>query len=409
MIIFHPIVLVLTLTALASGAAVPRGKPGTTIVKPLARTLADEGITPRALLYIRDQTGTQKVQLREAAFTRIPPPPKDALARYKHGFADCPPSMWVEAGKELNVYQITATGVLDGRAVSESVIPLVRVTKAGPQMSLDRGKKWVGGEHDGSQWRFAFDAALYTLDQADETFTPASTKAWAIERGPTVRWPHTTYGQSTEDVPVMQSLVVLVEYGRKGTEIAGTLKFPGTDWVVQFRGVKWGDVWIALSTDPRPFTGSMALQPNDRIRTRGYFGEMKTAPLWMVIKPASILIGTSKGLDLAHMDRIVESFIGASEFELKGNGARELPALAEAYGAHRGANVWLRSDEPESFSWAADRAFVGAGFSLNLYPPTRNIAFNAAAEKSATAQVTQWSQRIQGLGGKVVMTAPPAW
>ena len=315
--------------------------------------------------------------------------------------------MWMDGGKEVNVYQASTKTVLDGRTISESTIPLIRVVKVGPQMSLDRGRKWVDGERAGTQWRFAFDSVMYTLDQADETFTPTTVKAWAVERGPVVRYPHTTYGQCTDDVPVMQSLVAVVEYGKN--EIAGSLKFPGVDWVVPFRGVRWGDAWLALSVEPRPFTGSLALEPNDRIRTRGYFGEMKTAPIWMVIKPTSILIGTSRGLDLAHMDRIVEGFIGASEFDLTGAGVRELPRLAEAFGTHRGANVWLRSDEPESFSWAADRAFAEAGLALNLYPPTRNVAFNAAAEKAATEQVTRWSQRIRGLGGKVVQTSLPAW
>ena len=82
----------------------------------------------------------------EASFTRVPPIPHDSIARLKHGFLDSPPSMWMDGGKEVNVYQASTKTVLDGRAISESTIPLIRVVRVGPQMSLDLGRKWVDCE-----------------------------------------------------------------------------------------------------------------------------------------------------------------------------------------------------------------------------------------------------------------------
>ena len=388
------------------GGAPPRSKAANRAVKSLVTTQADQGITPRAILYIRDLTGTQKVQLREATFTRIPPVPKDWRERLKHPFPDSPPSMWLEGGKEINVYKVTSKGVLDQRTVVESTVLVIRATKAGPQMSIDRGRTWADGEKADTQWKFAFDSALYTLDRADETFTARSFKAWGFERGPAVKFPRTTLGpQITSDFPVMQSMVACVAYGTN--EISGTLKFPGTEWVVPFRGVKWGDAWIGLSLEPRPFMGSMAIQPFERARTRGYYGELQTGPLWLVFTPNSVLVGKTRNLDLAHMDRILDGFIGAGEFDL--GGARELPSLADAYRDHQAKSLWLRSDEPDSFSWAADKAFVEAGLTLNLYPPIKSIAFNGAEEKAAIEQLARWSQRIKSLGGKVATTPVPAW
>jgi hypothetical protein len=107
------------------------------------------------------------------------------------------------------------------------------------------------------------------------------------------------------------------------------------------------------------------------------------------------------------MDRILDSFVGAAEIDL--TEARALPDLARLYSSHRTSNVWLRTDDADSFSWAADRAFVSAGMSLCLYPPTRNIFFNAAAESAAREQTTRWIERIKGLGGKVTITPIPAF
>lgn len=399
---FRPLAMSLAVAMLAISAPPSKGKAAT---KPVPKTLADEGFTPRALMYVRDLAGKQGVQLREASFTRVPPPPKAARDRIGYEFLDVPPSQWFEGGKEVNVYKVTSKGVLDGRVPVEATVPLVRALKAGPQMSLDHGQKWVDGERAGSQWKFAFDAVLYTFDQADEAFSPKETKAWGIERGPAVKWPHETYGQCTTDVPVFQSLVAAVQFGRN--EIAGTLKFPGQGWVVPFHGVKWGDAWIAVSLEPRPFTGSLAIKPDPTTRTPGYFGAMRTAPIWMVLTSRSMLVGTSRGLDLAHMDRVLDSFTGAAEFDL--TTAKDLVTLAEAYHDHAGKNTWLRSDEPDSFSRAADKAFVEAGLSLNLYPAIRNIAYCGQAAKVATDQVAQWAARIKSLGGSVVMTQVPAW
>ena len=64
---YRPLLLSLSVAILAIGATPPSGKAGATAAKPTGKTLANEGITPRALLYIRDLSGTQKVQLREAA------------------------------------------------------------------------------------------------------------------------------------------------------------------------------------------------------------------------------------------------------------------------------------------------------------------------------------------------------
>lgn len=404
--LFGSLFLVATTAIWAIGAPPTHGKAGVTTTKPAGKTLADHGITARSLLYIRDLSGTQKVQLREATFSRIPPIPKDWRERAKHEFPDSPPSMWLEEGKEINVYKVTAKSVLDQRPVVESTLPLVRAAKGGPQMSIDRGRKWVEGERADRQWRFAFDSALYTLDRADENFTPTSFKAWGFDKGPAVKFPRTTLGpQITDDFPVMQSLVACVAYGTN--EITGTLKFPGTEWVVPFRGVKWGEAWIALSLEPRPYMGRMAVQPFDRARTRGYYGPLQTSPLWLVLTPNSILVGTARNLDLAHMERILDGFAGAGEFDL--GGAHDLPKLAEAYRNHQGKGLWLRSDEPDSFSWASDKAFVEAGLTLNLYPPIKNIAFCGAEEKAATEQLANWAKRIKALGGSVTFTPVPAW
>lgn len=410
-----PIVLTLSMAATCLAAASPRHK---TPAKPLGRVLADDGITPRAIMSIRDLAGSQGLKVKAAIVTRLEPPSartRGGRVQIFNAFVGYQAGMWQVEGREVNVYEVALNEVLGQGGTTVGLSRpglhnreiLIREVKAGPEMSNNGGQSWVAGERSGESWRFAFDSTLYTLDRADQAFTPTETKAWAVERGLPVRFPHTTTGpQVTDDVPVFQSMVVVVDYGLN--EIRGDLKCVGTNWEIPFNGVRVGDAWVAVSVEPRRFTGTMALT-EDRVRTQGYFGVLATSPVWLIIKPGSILVGTCRyaGPDLGHMDRVLDSFLGAAEIDL--TGARELPDLAKLYASHRTSNVWLRTDDPDSFSWAADRAFVAAGMSLCVYPPTRNIAYNAAAERAATEQTARWVERIKGIGGKVALTPVPAF
>ncbi len=88
---------------------------------------------------------------------------------------------------------------------------------------------------------------------------------------------------------------------------------------------------------------------------------------------------------------------------------KDLKELAEAYDTHQGRNTWLRSDEADSLSREADKAFVQAGLRLHLYPPIRNASFCSDEEKAGKDLSSRWSQRIEALGGIVAPAIVPAW
>ena len=174
-----------------------------------------------------------------------------------------------------------------------------------------------------------------------------------------------------------------------------------------FRGFKCGEGWAARTVEPRPFTGLMAVKPVEWWRTLGFGGGLESRHLWILFDKGGCLVGVSRDPDLGHPDRVVDSFISAASFPLRG--AKELKSLADAYKANQDRQIWMRSDEPESLSWAADKAFVEAGLKLHLYAPIRNIAFCGPQEKNGTELWERWSKRIQGMGGTVVAIPVPSW
>ncbi len=184
-------------------------------------------------------------------------------------------------------------------------------------MTVDQGKTWIDGERgaDGA-WSFGTREALVTILNADERCAPTVFTAWGIELGTIVKFPRNTVGPGFTEAPAMASVVVCSAYGKN--EMEGTLKFPGTDFVVAFRGARSGDAWIGKSTEPRPLIGKMAIQPAERWRTPGFGGGLQAKPLWVIITKASVLVGLSRDPDLGHPDRIVDSFVSAVDFPRDG-------------------------------------------------------------------------------------------
>lgn len=389
-----------------SKPAARSGKKAAVQTKATARSqepsLADFGITARSLVHWKSIAGGSKLTLKDASLVRVSPGAKAP------GFLGVtyPKALWAESGGSYPIYELQWRDYFAG---GEAARPLAHLRMKGAnklQLTLDQGKSWTEGARgaDGA-WAFAASDALITLRNADERCAPTEFSALGIEHGSIVKFPRDTYGPGFTEAPLVASIALCVGYGRN--ECVGTLKCVGGDWVIPFRGAKCGDLWVGRSVEPRPFIGKLAIKPVPGWRTLGSGGDLQAKTLWVVISKNGVLVGLSRDPDIGHPDALVDSFQSAADFPLEG--AKDLKSLAESFRAHQGKDLWLRSDEPDSLSWAADRAFVEAGLKVNLFPPVRNVSFCGTQEAAGNELWNRMSKRIHGLGGTVVAANIPTW
>lgn len=365
-------------------------------------SLADFGITPRSIVVRKTLSGGSFVTLREMTLTRIHPgaeTPGPMSVKY-------PKTLWMDGKKELPVYQIDSREYF-----SEGLVrPTSHMRMKGDgklEMTLDQGKTWTEGVRgDDGSWAFATPGDLFTLRNADEKCTPTVFAAWGIERGVTVKIPISTGGFGLSEAPHFASIAIAVAYGKN--ECAGLIKCIGGDWVIPFRGAKLGDLWVGGTAKHEKFMGRMAMKQIPAWRSQGSGAGLVDRPLWVMITKTEILIGISESPDIGHPDSMVDSFRTVAAFPL--TEAKVLPKLAEAYKDHFGQNFWSRDDGANSYSQAADKAFVDAGLTTYLYPPIKDyVGTNQDVVKAATELWNQMSKRVKALGGAVAPAPIPSF
>jgi hypothetical protein len=278
---------------------------------------------------------------------------------------------------------------------------LMRLNRQAPQASKDAGRTWIDGEKLGEAWVFAFDNETLSLFQADASIQPGEFKAWAMERATITK---SNKGYQERLVPYFHSAVAVAAFGRN--EMQGILKFPGTDFVVPFRGIRFKDHWVARSLHFQPFNtytshfesgtftyrGSRALKTDDRLYLQLEFHEDR------------LQMGTGSYINYGQGGDPVDQLKTAMEFPLAK--AVLLPKLAAAYQANIGRSIWTKSDEDASFSREADKAFAEAGLTVGFYEPhwTDNPA--GGYRKEAQACLNPMLERLKSLGAKVEFIKP---
>ncbi len=356
--------------------------------KILDKKLSDFGITPRSLATWKTTGGKSTVVFYDVSFKKIEKPTPGTWERPMD-----PKALQVD-GLTLNGFQVQGADFL-ANGKDYRTLALLRLANRAPQASKDAGRTWMDGEKVGEAWVFAFDNETLAINNADEPFKSAEYKAWAFERAGVTRAENRSGDKYT---PYFHSAVVTVAYGRN--EMQGIMKFPGTTFVVAFRGIWFKDRWVARSMEAQPmntnlsnsvlgqhiYRGASALKTDERV-----FQQIE-------IHGNRLQIGTGPNINYGQEGDSAEQLRTAMEFDL--NRGIALPELANAYKANFNRSLWTRSDEDGSFSREAEQAYVRTGKVVWFYPSywTNNTVLSF---KDAEACLKRMVDRIQGLGGKV--------
>jgi hypothetical protein len=361
--------------------------------KKLERKLSDAGITPRALGAWKQSGGKETLALRVVSFERLTPGGRGGAFNY----GSPSNSVFVADGMELPVFQVQARDAF-AEANSSQPLGLLRLTKKGSELSIDRGTTWVAAEQDGEKRIYAFDNLLVTFTPMDETFTPTRFQAIAFERGAVTKTKkQASYDGST--YPFFNSIVMAIAYGKN--QIDGIIKYPGASFVVAFSGVKFGEKWIARSHANQPFNAFIKLNIGP-LHEHG-LTELRTSDqkfTQIELDSSHLMLGTGEFINYALTTEPAERLETAIEFDLtKG---RELPELANAYKSNFGKSLWTKSDENPSFSRDAEAGYFKAGLKVWLWAPFRTQdRFYKDWEQKGQNCLQPFVTRIKAAGGSV--------
>lgn len=352
-------------------------------------SLAEVGIAPRSLAVFK-QMGA-----RSSSFKRTPTFQVLSFVRSAH-----------QTGKGT-VYEVSGTDFFV-KAGNTSVFHsyddpqvLMRASLNGQdpivEWSLDNGTTWTVGERDGDTWKFAFDSAFISMMPLDEAFTPTSFKATAFERGVILK---TTPYMGTDKVAFpYHSLVLATATGKH--EMQGLLKFPGTAFVIPIHGIQLGNSWVVRSFDSSISNVAVA----NMVRSMGYrvgawnaFSDLRVVQMDLTSDHA--ILGDGPMLDYTQQPVDPGTTLDvAMDFEF--SSGKDLPDLAQSYQANLTRAIWTRSDEVDSFSQLADKAFAKAGCVAWFWGPFQCPGDLTGLPKKAAATVMPMVQRVKADGGRV--------
>lgn len=365
-------------TTSAKPRATPAPKPE---LKLLDKKLADFGITPRSLGTWRNAGGNASLAFLEISFRRIQKPSPDSMERPRD------PRILQADGRLLVGYQVEGADFL-AKSKDPRDLALLRLNREAPQASTDGGRTWIDGEKVGEGWIFAFEGETLTILPADENFTPTETKSWALERATVTRLEPSAR-------PYFHSAVVSVAYGRN--EIQGLVKYPGTAFVLTFRGIRFKDRWVARSLEIQSLNGvifNAGGQPNPNPGIGPLKADERQFPQ-LELSENRLQIGTGPTINYGQDGDSAEQLRDAVEFDLtKG---KPLPELAAAHKSNLNRTLWTQSDEDGSFGREAERAFVQAGLTTWFYASRRETGFEQGGGRSMKPML----ERLQRLGAKV--------
>lgn len=383
-----------TLLAVPLFAAPPKSKPTSgsqrNTAKVLDKKLADFGITPRSLGTWKVTGGRPSLEFLEISFHKVARPNPETWQ------LPVDPKAFVADGFTLNGFEVMGSPFLEGKPDNRPLV-LLRLNKQAPQASKDAGRTWIDGEKLGEAWVFAFDNGTLKVTPADEVFTPTTFKAMALERGAVTR---TDRGSVSYQAPYFHSAVLAVAQG-KG-EVQGLIKFPGTSFVVPFRGIRHQDRWVARALGTQSFHGPVFVGTGGSNPNPG-MGPLDTSGRQfpqIEFTDARLQIGVGSFIDYAQDGDTAGQLRCALEFDM--NRAVPLEELAKAYQANLTRSLWTRSDEDGSFSREAERAYVKSGLAVWFFAPRRETGFEQGGGRTLNPML----ERLKSLGAKVEFIKP---
>jgi|GEM_PF-3770850 len=392
-----PIVVGFSAQALMHAHQPPRkgqaSKVSATNAKRLDKKLSDFGITPRALAYWKTTGGAPDLSFLEATFRKPEARPTDFLWRKPE------PSAFMDDGMALNGFELQTRDYFSDQTYRTLV--LIRLNKNCPQASKDNGKTWVDGEQSGEAWLFAFDNQTLSLLPADEAFQIQETKAWAFEKSVVTKTGGT--GRFLNAAPYFHSAVLAAAYGRN--EMQALIKYPGSDFVVAIKGIRWKDRWVGRSQGSAPFNGGFLNERDGGGYRFGVFAlEQGRCETLFELNGDRLLLGTSRGsVNYGIQGDITDQLAVAEEFGLaKG---QPLPDIADAYKQNFTRAIWTKSDEDESFSRMAEKAFFGKGLTAWFYTPLISTGFQTDVD-TAERNFRSVANRIKAMGGHFSLIMP---
>jgi len=387
-------VTLVALLAMPLLASPPKAKPASgpqrTAPKLLDKKLADFGITPRSLGTWKVTGGRPSLEFLEMSFRKVERLNPETWQR------PVDPKAFVADGFTLHGFEVMGSPFLEGKPDYRPLV-LLRLNRQAPQASRDAGRTWITGEKLGEAWVFAFDNETLSLRPADETFTPSAFRVLALERGAVTR---TDRGSVSYQAPYFHSAVLAVAQG-KG-EVQGLIKFPGTGFVIPFRGIRHQDRWVARALGTQAFHGPVFFGTGGSNPNPG-MGPLDTSGRQfpqIEFSDARLQIGTGSFIDYAEDGDTAGQLRCALEFDL-GRGVA-LEDLAKAYQANLTRSLWTRSDEEGSFSREAEKAYVRAGLPVWFFAPRRETGFEQGGGRTLNPML----ERLKTLGAKVEFIKP---
>lgn len=371
------------------GTATPRPSHRATTQPIKTVTLAAVGVAPRSLA-IWKQMGARSGSRKQTPIFQVL-----SFTRSTH-----------QTGKGT-IYEVSGVDFF-GKPTSASMFrsdegpqALLRASLNGNdpvvEWSLDNGATWTAGEKDGDTWKVAFDSTFISMMPLDETFTPTAFKATAFERGAILKT--TPYMGTDKVVFPYHSAVLATATGKH--EMQGLLKFPGTTFVIPVHGIQLGNAWVVRSFDPALSNVAVA----NMVRPMGYrigawnaFSDLRV--IQMDLTSDHAILGDGPLLDYTQQPVDPGTSLDvAVDFEF--SSAKDLPDLAQAYQANSARAIWTRSDEANSFSQMADKAFAKAGCVTWFWGPFQCPGDLTGLPKKAAGTVMPMVQRMKADGGRV--------
>lgn len=356
----------------------------TTVIKRLDRNLSDVGITSRALGSWKQSGSRETLTFRVVSFEKRLRGSRNQGV-WAQSISD---SAFVSDGLEVPVFEISGKPIfINDRTDQES--GLIRLTKQGAEMSIDRGSHWTLSERDGERVMFAFENLLVAFSPMDESFQPSKFQTLAWERGAITKF--INRGEEWNK-PFFHSLVATIAFGKN--EFEGILKYPGSGFVVPVRGIKYGKKWIGRSLSEQPFTVTVWHTFSKMLGALELGGSKVTQ---IELDDKRLMLGTGPIINYSIAGEAVERLETAIEFELEKS--HELVILSDAYKSNFGRSLWTKSDEETSFSRQAEQAFYTKGLKAWYWAPLENTDSYSGYSQGAHRSLDPIIYRIKASGG----------
>lgn len=257
--------------------------------------------------------------------------------------------------------------------------------------------EWVSPEMQGETFVFPTPNLTVKLTPTNVEFVAKEFQALGFAGAALVKM-RSERGVSTDNPYSLDGVLCLAMDGKN--QYRGLFKFPLWTVVVPLRGYKVGEeIWLEGEHEDSMMGYWNMSSGNESVgRTSGLWklDEYKTT---LRVKILAKAIQLSFSYEAGREPRWTEDLHDWSRLsaEAQRENFKPLEGLQASYQAHFGQRLWETSDESNSFSDEADRAFVGAGLPVGL-PVFYQASPDASDARSSVKLSARLKARIQELG-----------